>query len=68
MGQVYNRQNQKGFVLMVVALTTLIVACAHWPAAMLIIAGSLWVLSIIDATAIARRVIEGEVVRAWQWF
>jgi hypothetical protein len=53
---------------MLVSAALLIVACIGWALPLATLTAMLWVLSILDATTIARRLIEGERVRPWQWF
>ena len=53
LGQIYNGQVAKGLVLLVLAI---------------FLCPIVWVVSIVDAVMIARKLQQGQAVGEWEWF
>ncbi|MES2462914.1 MAG: hypothetical protein V4671_20205 [Armatimonadota bacterium] len=67
-GQMYNHQNAKGVVMLLVTLAALPPAVLMQSALLITLLLVLWLVSICDAALIAGRMLNQEPVRPWQWF
>jgi hypothetical protein len=67
-GQMYNHQNAKGAVMLLVTLAALPYAVLAQSAILITLLLILWIVSICDAALIAGRMLNQESVRPWQWF
>jgi hypothetical protein len=67
-GQMYNHQNAKGAVMLLVTLAALPSAILLQSALLISLLLILWMISICDAALIAGRMLNQESVRPWQWF
>ncbi len=70
-GQFYNGQSAKSTFLVLLTflvLAGILRATKGYVPALLVMGALLWFVAMLDAAAVANRIIRGEKVRAWKWF